>query len=87
MATSTKKYVRFGGPKLPPGTFTFYDKRNPSGTYGGEVRANPGDVVEASLIGGEVSLPDGSKQTFYGPDHFIGRGIAEWCDGPEEAKK
>lgn len=82
-----KEFVKFGGPGLLPGYHTYYDKRNASGTFGGEIKASPGDVVAAAEIGGEMTLPDGRKVRGNDADHFVMRGMAEYVDAPAKATK
>jgi hypothetical protein len=48
--------VKFGGPNLPKGTSTWYEHRNPDGTHGGQVRVDPGDVVDEDNIGGVIEF-------------------------------
>lgn len=43
--------IKFGGPELPAGSKTWYDKINEDGTFGGQVFVYHGDVVDAAEIG------------------------------------
>ena len=42
--------LKFGGPKLPPRSVTFYRHVNPDGTYVGHINVSPGDEVDEERV-------------------------------------
>jgi len=83
------RLIRFGGPNLPVGPYsTWYDHRNPDGSYGGQISVRAGHVVAADRVGGEITveLKDGSTETFCGKTaaYYVDSGRATWVDEDEE---
>ena len=76
--------VRFGGPALPAGTSTWYDHRNPDGSYGGQLRVEPGAVVDEDRIGGTITteFEDGSVEVRQGntADYYVNSGRAQYVN-------
>lgn len=78
--------IRFGGPNLPPGTHTWYDHRNPDGTYGGRISVEVGTEVEADRVGGKMTDADGSDREGNGPDYYVTSGLAVMVGGSTAPK-
>ena len=70
--------VLFGGPQLPNGTHTWYERRNSDGSYGGQRDIHPGEVLDEEEIGGDFQSP-GRVYTTWDPEE--GK-IVERSEGP-----
>lgn len=74
------KEIRFGGPNLPEGRHTWYETWRDGRHV--QVRANPGDVTEASKV-----LRWGLDGPANAADYYVNAGMAEYVTPKKRTKK